>query len=190
MSGTALPQPPQPLHCARTVQMYGLLDNAWDSYTSFCSASVGSGGSSIAALVSAATAAATKARLPSCASVEEGKQQLQDKQQEADLLRRKLNAAVGTAGMLQDQLTDAEAAKKAAAAGKAHEAKLLDELWQVFQAFRTKIGYTDHNGYQVSKYIGSNTVSKDFAAAAARPQMSLPGLQAWQQRLLLMISAL
>ncbi|WIA17575.1 hypothetical protein OEZ85_014401 [Tetradesmus obliquus] len=94
-------------------EMHGLLDNAWDSYTSFCSASVGSGGSSIAAPVSAATAAATKAGLPSCAPVEEGKQQLQDKQQEADLLRRKLNAAVGTAGMLQDQLTDAEAARSA-----------------------------------------------------------------------------
>uniref|UniRef100_A0A383WEA1 Septin-type G domain-containing protein n=1 Tax=Tetradesmus obliquus TaxID=3088 RepID=A0A383WEA1_TETOB len=126
-------------------EVYGLLDHAWDNYTTFCSAYEDAGGSSIADLVSAACAAATQAVMPSCAAIDKVSKQLDQKQQEADLLRTALEVIRSKADEWQARHRDAEAAKS-------KESKFLDELWQVFATYRSKLGY---NNYPISQYTGN-----------------------------------
>ncbi|WIA17574.1 hypothetical protein OEZ85_014400 [Tetradesmus obliquus] len=126
-------------------EVYGLLDHAWDNYTTFCSAYEDAGGSSIADLVSAACAAATLAVMPSCAAIDKVSKQLDQKQQEADLLRTALE-------VIQSKADEWQARHRAAEAAKSKESKFLDELWQVFATYRSKLGY---NNYPISHYTGN-----------------------------------
>ncbi|WIA37796.1 hypothetical protein OEZ86_014661 [Tetradesmus obliquus] len=125
-------------------EVYGLLDHAWDNYTTFCSAYEDAGGSSIAHLVSAACAAATQAVMPSCAAIDEVSKQLDQKQQEADLLRTALE-------VIQSKADEWQARHRAAQAATSKESKFLDELWQVFATYRSKL---NHKYHSISQYTG------------------------------------
>uniref|UniRef100_A0A383VXV4 Septin-type G domain-containing protein n=1 Tax=Tetradesmus obliquus TaxID=3088 RepID=A0A383VXV4_TETOB len=153
-------------------EVYGLLDHAWDSYTAFCSAYEGAGGCSIAALVSAASAAATQAVMPSCTALAKGAKQLQQERQMATELRdellavrRELEAEKSKAWALQAQLKSAEADAEVAWGGKEYyvaaferEQKLLDELWKAVTTYFTRVGRLGI----ISRHLGST--SKELQA--------------------------
>ncbi|WIA34159.1 hypothetical protein OEZ86_012519 [Tetradesmus obliquus] len=153
-------------------EVYGLLDHAWDSYTAFCSAYEGAGGCSIAALVSAASAAATQAVMPSCTALAKGAKQLQQERQMATELRvewlavrRELEAEKRKPWALQAKLKSAEFDAEVAWGDKEYyvaaferEQKLLDELWKAVTTYFTRVGRLGI----ISRYLGST--SKELQA--------------------------
>ncbi|WIA14001.1 hypothetical protein OEZ85_002562 [Tetradesmus obliquus] len=175
------------------LQVYGLLDHAWDSYTAFCSAYEGAGGCSIAALVSAASAAATQAVMPSCTALAKGAKQLQlqlqlqqERQMATELrdellaVRRELEAEKSKACALQAQLKSAEADADVAwggteyyAAAFEREQKLLDELWKAVTTYFTRVGrfgiISSHLG-STSKELQARLPKLAGASKAAAPR--------------------
>jgi uncharacterized protein (DUF3084 family) len=117
-------------------------------YTAFCSAyEDGESSSSVAGLVSQACAAATPC-MPSCAAIADVKKQLEQQQGESSQLRIEfcnvqslLEIARDRAENLQTQLRAAEAELKKVETDKASETKLLNELWRVFKAWGSALGY-------------------------------------------------
>jgi chromosome segregation ATPase len=104
--------------------------------------------------------------MPSCAKIADVKKQLAQQQEESSHLSVKLTnvqslleIATDKTQSLQTQLKAAVAELQTVKADKASETHLLDELWQVFKAYRSGVGYSS---YSIASYARGVTISAEL----------------------------